>query len=477
MCGLVGVFGDMYANHVKYFKQALVADYFRGKHSTGITCVKMSGAVFNKKLALDPINFLDLKSVDDNIVNTNTLMMGHNRHATLGGVNAANAHPFEHGNITLMHNGTLSNKYALQTKYKAPIFGTDSELVCWLINEHGVEAIIPELIGAFALTWHDASDGSFNFIRNDERPMAMALADDILMYASEGNMLQWLILRNNMDTKNFKMFNPKKGVHHKFSYKTKVVSLETQEVELYVTPKYQAVEYKPYQYHNTKQEKTGGGGSSARSEATRGDARFQQYSKEHGGTIKRGDTIFCYVDKVVKQGYQADTHFDLEMSLVNSPYTTVKVFYVPNKSYKDIEQAFVVRATVTNVYLSGGDPYMIIDREFDIINEVTDKYYTDYEKLVSDDAAQIIEVVVDKYGNKTDKKDEGNIVMIGGDNDLITTAEFRKATEKGCFVCKQKIDAEKDIQDGQETMIVGKSTAICESCIDVYEQHLKTGVQ
>ena len=243
MCGLVGVYGDLYVDHLKYFRQALIADYVRGKHSTGMTAVKASGDVFNKKLAIDPINFLDLKAVNDNILNTNTLIMGHNRHATLGGINAQNAHPFEHGNITLMHNGTLNNKVALQHQYDAPVFGTDSELVCWLLNEYDVATIIPKLEGAFALTWYDAGEDTFNFIRNDERPMAMALDGGTLLYASEWRMLGWIMERNRLVIKDFDVFEPKAGEHYKFSYDKKVITKEVTEIDLHVEPPYVASNY------------------------------------------------------------------------------------------------------------------------------------------------------------------------------------------------------------------------------------------
>lgn len=469
MCGLVGVYGDLYVDHLKYFRQALVCDYFRGKHSTGMTAVKANGDVFNKKVAVDPITFLDLKSVEDNILNTNTLIMGHNRHATLGGINAQNAHPFEHGNITLMHNGTLSNKHQLQTKYDAPFFGTDSELVCYLIDKVGVEEVIPLLEGAFALTWYDASDKTFNFIRNDERPMAMALAGDVLLYASEWRMMTWLMERNKLNIKDFDLFGPKKGEHHKFTYDKKVITHTVKEIPLFVAPVYK---YTPYQYHGNSYADGYKAGDNVkklpRSVGNSSDERFQQYKTAYGGDIKRGDTVFAYVDKVVERAYNSNTHFDLEMSLVSSPYTTVKLFYIKKTDYPEIEKAFVVRGTVVSCNMHSEDPMFLIDTKFDIINEVTDKYYTDYEALAGIEAEGPDEPEVD---------DEAGIVMIGADKTLITADEFRKATDSGCFVCKQAIDSEKEIEGVQECMVVGETTAVCEHCIDHYEHCLQfTGV-
>lgn len=467
MCGLIGVYGDLYYSHLKFFKQALIADYVRGNHSTGMTAVKANGDVFNKKLAIDPINFLELKSVDNNILVTNTLIMGHNRHATLGGVNAANAHPFEHDHITLMHNGTLSNKYSLQTKHNAPVFDTDSELVCWLLSQHSVEDIIPLLEGAFALTWYDAKDKSFNFIRNDERPMAMAVAEDSVLYASEWRMLAWLMERNSLKTKDFEMVSPEKGKHHKFTYDKKIVTQVVTDIPLYVAPVYK---YEPYQYNQGAYQDGYKAGSNVkklpRGVGNSNDERFQQYQTEFGGDIKRNDIIFAYVDKVVARAYNGDTHFDLEMSLVSSPYTTVKAYYIKKELYPEIDKAFVVRGKVTSVYMHSDDPYFILDPEFDIINETTDKYYTEYEALAGEESFGFEE-------REDDISDEDSIVMIGHDRTLITASEFRKATAHGCFVCKQTIDAEKEIKDMQECMIVGETTAVCQHCIDHYEHCLQ----
>jgi hypothetical protein len=455
MCGLVGIFGDLFPDHLKVFKQALVADYFRGKHSTGITCVKASGDVFNKKLALDPINFLDLKSVDDNLVTTNTLIMGHNRHATLGGVNAANAHPFEHGNITLMHNGTLNNKAGLQTKFDSPIFGTDSELVCWLINEHGPEVTIPLLQGAFALTWYDASDSTFNFIRNEERPMTLAVDVDVVLYASERAMLEWIMHRNNLKLADFSFFTPEKGKHYKFKYSARVVSCEVKELELHVFPKYVAP---VYSYQGGYQ----GGGGGPIPQSYSADDRFEQYKSSFGGNTKRNDIVFAYIDKVLPRAYQGETHFDLEMSLVASPYTAIKVFYVAYARYPDISEGFVVRGKVNACYLAGREPYFILDTEFNLINEVGDDFFGEYEALASLEADEVVGT--------------SNIVMLGEGSTLITVSEFRDATKKGCHICQQPIDSEKDIQDVQVTMIIGEETAVCEYCVDIYENQLQIGV-
>ena len=465
MCGLVGVFGDLYQGHLKFFKQALIADYVRGKHSTGMTAVKFNGEVFNKKLALDPINFLDLQSVDSNILISNTLLMGHNRHATQGSVNAANAHPFQHGDITLMHNGTLTNKWALQQKFDAPIFGTDSELVCWLINEHGPEDIIKELIGAFALTWYDESDSSFNFIRNEDRPMAMAFSDSALVYSSEWRMMGWLMERNHLALKDFDLFVPTVGEHYKFSYAAKKITKVVEKLELYVAPKYVAPVYPMSQYNR------GPHGGNATTQNTRAvpsttDERFRFYQTNFGGSIQRGSTIFAYVEKIVTKDYHKKTHIDIEMAMVDSPYTVVKAFYIPRINCPDIEKAFVVRGTVMTCNLVGEEPYFIINPMFDIINDVEDKWYTEYEAVVcADEGLPLIE------------QEEAVNVLIGPDGTLLTADEYRKATAKGCVMCSTVVDVEKEIEGEQTSMIVGENTSVCEHCIESYHSTFKMGVQ
>ena len=104
MCGLVGIASTVLnVNDKKCFSQLLEVDAVRGHHSTGIFGVGKGYSDMYKR-ALNSQDFLQLKRADDIINHTKVnVLVGHNRWATKGAVNHRNAHPFKHGNITLVH--------------------------------------------------------------------------------------------------------------------------------------------------------------------------------------------------------------------------------------------------------------------------------------------------------------------------------------------------------------------------------------
>lgn len=205
ICGLVGVAGNLLPRDVSYFKQALHADEFRGVHSTGITRVVHPVAadmeVEHVKMALPISQFKYMpmyKMMVDNTLHT-TALLGHNRHATKGAAdNHAYAHPFQHGHINLMHNGSLVTHAHLTTEH----FTVDSEAICKALVTTSIEELVPKLRGAFALVWTDSNEQTLNFVRNDERPLALAFNHkrNTIYWASEKDMLHWLLNREGITT-------------------------------------------------------------------------------------------------------------------------------------------------------------------------------------------------------------------------------------------------------------------------------------
>lgn len=202
MCGLVGVIGltNLSLAARNYFQQALYADALRGYHSTGIF-YKRRGAtspeVFKK--AVSAADFLDMGRVADIFKESNnySFMFGHNRHATRGSLTNANAHPFQHGHITLAHNGTVypySSDLPEHTR-----FDTDSEAIAYGMSVKGEKEVLESLDGAYALTWYNANEGTINLARNSERPLHIGInkLGDELLLASESDMLKWIAERTN----------------------------------------------------------------------------------------------------------------------------------------------------------------------------------------------------------------------------------------------------------------------------------------
>lgn len=138
------------------------------------------------------------KALVDSTLNT-TGLLGHNRHATKGASdNHAYAHPFQHEHINLMHNGSLTSHHALTTE----TFVVDSEAICRALVDTPIEELVPKLRGAFALVWVDSKQQTLNFVRNDERPLALAynLTRNTIYWASERDMLHWLLNREGLTT-------------------------------------------------------------------------------------------------------------------------------------------------------------------------------------------------------------------------------------------------------------------------------------
>lgn len=189
MCGLVGVAGNIGAAEEKIFKTLLFLDTLRGDHSTGILSVNKLKETLLFKKAVPATEISQYKQFDDIFKRISTVLIGHNRYATKGKINSTNAHPFQCGDIIGAHNGTLIGQYLLPDHKE---FDVDSENIFHAINKEGVEATCKKLHGAFALTWYDRKDHTINLLRNDERPLYVAVTPDskTIFWASEDWMIK-----------------------------------------------------------------------------------------------------------------------------------------------------------------------------------------------------------------------------------------------------------------------------------------------
>src|SRR3546814_15559864 len=106
----------------------LQVDVIRGMDSTGVAAVRKKHIAVVKDTLL-PQYLMSTKQYDKHIDNLdNFCLIGHNRFATKGKVDATNAHPFKHGHITLAHNGTLRSMWDLPDHAN---FQTDSEAITY----------------------------------------------------------------------------------------------------------------------------------------------------------------------------------------------------------------------------------------------------------------------------------------------------------------------------------------------------------
>ncbi|HEY9816797.1 MAG TPA: hypothetical protein V6D20_13510 [Candidatus Obscuribacterales bacterium] len=197
MCGIVGVIGNgIIANDLKVYKQMLIADSFRGMHSTGQFSVGAAAGYDLFKRAVPGWGFLEHKAADDMISASKRVIIGHNRYATQGAVNSVNAHPFDTGEIVGVHNGSL---FDTKNLHKGDDYVVDSEALINDIALNGAAHTTSIAKGAFALVWYDSRDRKLRIIRNSQRPMAIYLHPnrDVAYIASEIDMLRWIVGRND----------------------------------------------------------------------------------------------------------------------------------------------------------------------------------------------------------------------------------------------------------------------------------------
>lgn len=184
MCGIVGMAGDIMQADRAAFHDMLMVCQVRGRDSTGAFRVGLDNEAHIAKAIGTPDILLNLRKYDKEINSFGKAFVGHCRSKTYGAANYENAHPFEQGDLTGVHNGTLRNLHKFPTSRQ---FGTDSEWLYWWASEEGMENVLPEVDFCGALVWWDAGDQTLNFYRNAERNLWVTYSADlkIMLWASE----------------------------------------------------------------------------------------------------------------------------------------------------------------------------------------------------------------------------------------------------------------------------------------------------
>lgn len=202
MCGLVGLISKSLNGFSKeqqdVFSTLLLVDFVRGPDSTGLFMITNRGDVHVRKEAADPISFMRTDEYEDMMKKSfsrGAAIIGHNRKATRGEVNDDNAHPFiVDDNIILVHNGTLYGDHK-----KLADVEVDSHAIAHTIHEKGdVQEAMKEIDGAYALIWYDFKEQKLNFLRNSSRPLWTCETPSAYIWASEKEMLDFVIGRHKL---------------------------------------------------------------------------------------------------------------------------------------------------------------------------------------------------------------------------------------------------------------------------------------
>lgn len=264
MCGIVGVAspGPMSVQMKEFFQSLLFHDVVRGHHATGVAAIDTLDRSLNveKKAIPSPV-FLNDEEIMDNLFHYKhnfNIYIGHNRWATSGAKDAdVNAHPFIHGDIVGVHNGSLRNQRLLDDHKD---FVVDSDNLFYHLNKNGLGPTVTKTDGAYALCWYDKSDNTLNFIHNGERPLALGkLTNGCYVWASEFGMLTWLVRRHKalaFDTymedgvKMQNVYNVAKNKHVKIGFKDKTRQFDgDMEVTEYVPPTFPSTNWTNDDYY------------------------------------------------------------------------------------------------------------------------------------------------------------------------------------------------------------------------------------
>lgn len=229
MCGIVGVISNekLKSNWTKrkaIFRDLLIVDTVRGWDSTGIFGVphdeKKDICIYKKAVMAPDIVEMEGFKKHLNNIDWYTFFVGHNRAATKGKVNNVNAHPFHHGDIVGVHNGTLRGSRGLDSFSN---FDVDSEALIYNLANNtkgeGYVDVIENIHGAFALVWFDTRDDSLHIIRNSERTLFFSKlkGEETIVFASEKPMIDFAVHRNEKEVEDYQAFEV--GVEYIFPTK------------------------------------------------------------------------------------------------------------------------------------------------------------------------------------------------------------------------------------------------------------------
>ena len=179
MCGIWGYFGKPtdIKKTTMLIKNLAIESQVRGTDSTGFFAENEENS-FLMKSVQSPGRFIKNKEIDKAIESECYAFLGHNRLASCGSVVQANAHPFHGEKYVLIHNGHISQKNLLQTKYKIKSMSmkgnTDSETLLRALEKVSYLKTVLSQITGYSIVLFDRNKGKLIFARDSRYPMIIA---------------------------------------------------------------------------------------------------------------------------------------------------------------------------------------------------------------------------------------------------------------------------------------------------------------
>ncbi len=206
-CGIIGFSGKTNFDKNKITQLMMWNAFSRGTDATGI---------FSPKNGL-------VKTVDaaphfliKNPLKLDKILMAHVRAATVGNKDdPKNAHPFQSGNITLLHNGTLKNHWPIMRKndLKWADHDVDSQVVCSVINKNQNFDVLKEIDGAAAMLINNKDTPEILYVyRNKERPLFKGTINGNMYISSIDKSLELIGAKNIKEFKENMLYKIKDGI-------------------------------------------------------------------------------------------------------------------------------------------------------------------------------------------------------------------------------------------------------------------------
>lgn len=441
MCGLVGVAGGITYNLEKVFKNLLQLDTIRGPHSTGVAMVRTNGDNKTvKKLGTPWEGLFDSKDFEEYLKGGSfNVLLGHNRWATKGKINAKNAHPFDFDTLVGAHNGTLRSVRDLDNHEK---FEVDSENIYHHMERNGVADTIKLLDGAFALTWYNKEESTINFIRNNERPLYYCLTEDrkAIIWASEDWMIE--VACGMAGQKFGEIFSLPIGVHFTFDI-----------------PLGSPYQYKPLEKCRTRKLELRQNFQKAVVASTTSTATNNVFKSSESSVGKSvpaagfmeyqrfvGKSCDFYVDRVATNNYNQKY---LQCWACDNDLVSIRCYAGEGSELwmKMVNSANFFRAHVKS-FSTSEKGYLIIDLR--TVEELAEKEEEEPTEQADDTPPEMY-------------------VVYGGE--VVSRVVYEQRTEKCCSWCSSPVDE----TDANDLVWLDKHTFVCGSCKEFSEvkQYLK----
>tara|TARA_R110002012_G_scaffold5629_8_gene25419 strand:- start:218 stop:1246 length:1029 start_codon:yes stop_codon:yes gene_type:complete len=200
MCGIFGfakTSGRQNNNQLEILKRVMTEltdeSSIRGTDSTGFSIMDSHNR-YTYKTLVDSSTLVskpDWDNLLDKITRDTTVFMGHVRLATTGVVNVENAHPFNIGSVTGVHNGIIHNYNQVSKSLGKDTPSVDSQVLFQSLNKREMSKAFEDIDGDFAITWVKDSNRKVHLARESGRPMVTA-------YWKKARVLLWASTREIM---------------------------------------------------------------------------------------------------------------------------------------------------------------------------------------------------------------------------------------------------------------------------------------